>query len=59
MLESKLVITKEGEKYVSGYFLTIDQLQQLVVDYLKDGAEDRISNDQLYIMRWLDKNTKQ
>jgi hypothetical protein len=58
MIESKLIQTRtqEGEKYVKGYFLTVDQLQQLILDYHKDDYEDRIPNDQLYIMRWLNKN---
>lgn len=57
MLESKLRSTKSGnEIYVDGYFLTLDQLQKLIVDYLKDSSEDRIPNDQLYILKWLDEN---
>lgn len=56
MLESRLMKTKDGEKYVDGYFLTLDQLQQLILTYLKDDCGDKISNDQLYIMRWIDNN---
>ena len=57
MLESRLYSSKSGnEVYVDGYFLTIDQLQKLLVDYLKDSSEDRISNDQLYILKWLNEN---
>lgn len=57
MLESRLYSTKSGnEVYVDGYFLTIDQLHKLIVDYIKDSSEDRISNDQLYILKWLNEN---
>jgi hypothetical protein len=58
MLETRLIQTKEGEEFVSGYFLTIDQIHKFLIDYLNDSYGDRIPNDQIYIMRWLNENTE-
>jgi hypothetical protein len=33
MLESRIEKTRDGEKYVDEYFLTIEQLEKLVRDF--------------------------
>jgi len=53
VLESKLI---DGE-FVSGYYLTIDDLQELVRDFQADCHDGFVSNDSLYIENWL-KNHK-
>lgn len=53
-LETKIVIQKDGsEKYVDGYFLTLDQIKKLVIDYC---SESFVSNDEIYIENWINKN---
>lgn len=56
MRESRIKQTEEGEKYVDGYFLTLEQLQNLVKDYCKDNFDIKLQNDQLYILEWLNNN---
>lgn len=56
--ETRIVIDKETEKVVSGYFLTINDLQKLVRDFQVDCFDGFVSNDQSYIEEWL-KNTKE
>ena len=49
ILESKLT----GDKYVDGYYLTIDDLQRLVRDFQADCHDGFVSNDISYIEAWL------
>jgi hypothetical protein len=59
MLESKIVMQPDGsEKYVDGYFLTIDELQKLVRDFQVDCHDGFVSNDKSYIEQWLKTNIK-
>lgn len=44
------------ESYVSGYFLTIDDLQRLVRDFQADCFDGFVSNDNAYIEEWLKKH---
>lgn len=54
--EVKLVTIDDfKEKYVEGYFLTIDQLAMLVRDFQADNLDGFVSNDKLYIENWLKK----
>ncbi len=52
-LESKII----GDKYVSGYYLTIHDLSELVRDFQVDCRDGFVSNDNSYIESWL-KNHK-
>ncbi len=54
ILESKIV----DEKYVDGYFLTIDDLGQLVRDFQADCHDGFVSNDKAYIEEWLKKHER-
>ena len=54
VLESKLI----GEKYVDGYYLTIDDLQRLVRDFQADCHDGFVSNDGSYIEEWLSKHER-
>ena len=56
MLESRLIETEKGEKYVDGYFLTLEQLAQLVRDFQADCFDGFVSNDESYIELWIEKN---
>jgi hypothetical protein len=59
MKESRLVMQKDGtEKYVEGYFLTIDQLSKLVREFQVDCYDGYISNDKSYIESWIEKDYK-
>jgi len=53
--ETKIVVdtNTETENYVSGYFLTIDDLQKLVRDFQVDCFDGFISNDNAYIEEWM------
>ena len=42
--------------YVSGYFLTIDDLKKLVRDFQSDNFDGFVSNDNSYIEAWLSKH---
>lgn len=55
-LESKLVVTENGEIFVEGYFVTIDQLAELVRDFQVDCHDGFVSNDKSYIENWLKKH---
>lgn len=66
ILESKLVkkdmpacseICVDYE-YVDGYFLTIDDLEQLVRDFQADCRDGFVSNDKAYIEEWLKKHDR-
>jgi len=56
MLESRIEKTKDGEKYVDGYFLTIDELEKLVRDFQVDCHDGFVSNDKAYIENWIKTN---
>jgi len=59
MLESKIVMQPDGsERYVDGYFLTIDELQKLVRDFQADCHDGFVSNDKSYIENWVSKTDK-
>lgn len=48
--EARIVQTKwKGEKYITGYFLTIKQLAQLVRDFQADCHDGFVSNDEAYL----------
>lgn len=57
--ETKIVVDSntETENHVSGYFLTIDDLQKLVRDFQVDCFDGFVSNDNAYIEEWI-KNHK-
>lgn len=55
MVENRLVNTKDGEKYVEGYFLTLKQIEGLVRDFQADCFDGFVSNDRAYIELWLKK----
>jgi hypothetical protein len=44
------------ESYVSGYFLTIYDLADLVRDFQVDNFDGFVSNDNAYIEEWLKKH---
>ena len=44
------------ESYVSGYFLTIEDLAKLVRDFQADCYNGFVSNDKSYIEAWLNKH---
>lgn len=44
------------ESYVSGYFLTIDDLKKLVRDFQSDNFDGFVSNDISYLEEWLKKH---
>jgi len=52
--ESKLI----DEKYVDGYYLTIDDLSELVRDFQADCHDGFVSNDHSYIELWLTKHDR-
>jgi hypothetical protein len=54
VLESKLI----DEKYVDGYYLTIDDLQRLVRDFQADCHDGFVSNDKSYLEAWLSKHER-
>ena len=47
--ESKIVNINGEEKYITGYFLTIKQLSQLVRDFQVDCHDGFVSNDEAYL----------
>ncbi|MFW6246802.1 MAG: hypothetical protein ACOC22_01320 [bacterium] len=57
--ETRIVIEKDDttENHVSGYFLTINDLQKLVRDFQVDCFDGFVSNDNAYIEEWM-KNHK-
>jgi len=57
ILESKLI----DEIYVEGYYLTIDDLEELVTDYAYDqeiGTMQSKFTDKFYIETWLKKHNR-
>lgn len=54
ILESKII----EEKYVDGYYLTIEDLKQLVRDFQADCHDGFVSNDNAYIEAWLKKHNR-
>lgn len=58
--ETKIVVDSktETERVVSGYFLTINDLQKLVRDFQVDCFDGFVSNDQSYIEEWMKKKSK-
>ena len=57
MIENRLRVANDGEKYVEGYFLTVDELAKFVRDFQVDCHDGFVSNDKSYIENWL-KNKK-
>jgi len=54
--ENRLVVIGDSkEKYVEGYFLTIEHISALVRDFQADQRDGFVSNDKLYIENWLSK----
>lgn len=54
VLESKII----DEKYVNGYYLTINDLEKLVRDFQADCHDGFVSNDKAYIEEWLKKHDR-
>ena len=50
------ILIKGSEKYADGYFLTIDELKELVRDFQADCYDGFVSNDKAYIEEWLKKH---
>jgi hypothetical protein len=46
----------KDDKYVEGYFISIDDLAKLVRDFQADCHDGFVSNDKSYIEEWLKKN---
>lgn len=51
VLENKII----GEKYVAGYYLTMEDLKILVRDFQADCHDGFVSNDEAYLEQWLKK----
>lgn len=49
ILENKII----GEKYVAGYYLTMEDLKVLVRDFQADCHDGFVSNDEAYLEQWL------
>ena len=47
--ETKIVMVDGDEKFVTGYFLTIEQLARLVRDFQADCHDGFVSNDEAYL----------
>lgn len=47
--ETKIANVNGKEKYITGYFLTIKQLSQLVRDFQADCHDGFVSNDEAYL----------
>jgi hypothetical protein len=54
ILEHKII----GEKYVAGYYLTIEDLKMLVRDFQADCHDGFVSNDKAYLEEWLKKHKR-
>ena len=54
ILENKII----GEKYVAGYYLTMEDLKRLVRDFQADCHDGFISNDEAYLEQWLKKHER-
>ena len=50
------MLIKGSESYADGYFLTIDELKELVRDFQADCHDGFVSNDKAYIEEWLKKH---
>lgn len=46
----------ESYQYMNGYFLTLEQLAELVRDFQVDCHDGFVSNDKSYIEEWLKKH---
>lgn len=55
VLEKKLVSTPDGEFWKDGYFLSIDQLKELVREFHSDFYNGFVSDDKVYIKEWMKK----
>lgn len=57
MLESKLCKQPDGsEKYIEGYFLTMDQLEKLVKDFRIYSSDEFFGDDRSAIEYWIKLN---
>lgn len=56
MLESRLQKTKDGEKYVDGYFLTLDELTSLCIDVRNKKSLTTVKGFRAYISYYLEKH---
>jgi hypothetical protein len=50
------ILIKGSEGYADGYFLTIDELKELLRDFQADCHDGFVSNDKAYIEEWLRKH---
>lgn len=53
IIESRLTGSGDDERYVSGYFLTKEQLLDLIRDHLVDSQANLVSSSQIYLEDWL------
>jgi len=58
--ETKMIVPSDNvsANIVSGYFLTIDDLQRLARDFQADCFDGFISNDKAYIEQWLNNHKR-
>jgi len=54
VLENKII----DEKYVAGYYLTMEDLKILVRDFQADCHDGFVSNDEAYLEQWLKKHVR-
>ena len=53
IIESRLTGSGDDERYVSGYFLTKEQLLDLIRDHLVDSQANLVPSSQIYLEDWL------
>jgi hypothetical protein len=56
MIPEEIMLRKQKNdsfQYMNGYFLTINQLQELVRDFQADCHDGFVSNDKSYIEEWM------
>lgn len=51
--ETKIMNVNGKEKHITGYFLTVKQLAQLVRDFQADCHDGFVSNDEVYLEKKL------
>lgn len=57
-LENRIIQTKDGEKYIEGYFLTIEQLEELANYFtVSDPMDFKMFNVKQHILHWLKKQS--
>lgn len=57
--EIKIIYDKEGNETITeGYFLTLDELDELVWQFMADNHDGFVSNSKSYLEHTLNKNPK-